>query len=138
MWENPADLYGQQLDALQRQLDSYRQERTPANEIALGQRLRVITDVGQAPELVQAVRREFSQPNAYVDVSTTPGCRRSRADQSHRAHYRQYSRHADPRHGPHDRLGRRLDDSVGRSRRVGIYFPRQLTGHKTSATMVRR
>jgi hypothetical protein len=69
-WENPADLYGQQLDALQRQLDAYRQERTPANEIALGQRLRIINDVGQAPELVRAVRREFSQPNAYVDVST--------------------------------------------------------------------
>jgi hypothetical protein len=68
-WENPAELYGQQLEALQRQLEAYRQERTPANENALGQRLRIITDVGQAPDLVQAVRREFSQPNAFVDLS---------------------------------------------------------------------
>jgi hypothetical protein len=68
-WENPAELYGQQLDALARQLEAYRQERSPANENALAQRLRIVTDVGQAPDLVEAVRREFSQPNAYVDVS---------------------------------------------------------------------
>ena len=35
-WENPTELYGQQLDALQRQLDAYRAEPTPANEIAFG------------------------------------------------------------------------------------------------------
>jgi hypothetical protein len=70
LWENPAELYVQQLDALQRQLEAYRQEPTPANEISLGQRLKVVTDIGQAPALVQAVRREFSQPNAYVEIST--------------------------------------------------------------------
>jgi hypothetical protein len=68
-WEKPAELYGQQLSALERQLDAYRQEPTTSNEVALGQRLGIINDLNQAPELVQAVRREFSRPNAYLDVS---------------------------------------------------------------------
>ena len=36
----------------------------------LAERLGIIADLGQAPELVAAVRREFARPNAYIDVST--------------------------------------------------------------------
>ena len=70
MWENPAELYGRQLDALERDLEAYRNEPTPANEAALSQRLRILHDLGQAPELVAAIRREYARPNAFIDVST--------------------------------------------------------------------
>lgn len=70
MWENPAELYGQQLDALQSGLEAYRNDPTRANEAALGQRLRIINDLGQAPDLVSSIRREYARPNAFIDVST--------------------------------------------------------------------
>ena len=86
---------------------------SPANEIALGQRLRIINDVGQAPELVRAVRREFSQPNAYVDVSTrliaagVEPINRSEHITDNILGTRI------SRHGAHDGLGRRLDHPFG-------------------------
>ena len=70
MWENPAELYGQQLEALEQDLSAYREDSTPANEEALRQRLEIIDDLGQAPELVAAIRQEYARPNAFVDVST--------------------------------------------------------------------
>jgi hypothetical protein len=70
LWENPAELYARQLDALERALAAYRESPTPATEGAVTQRLRIIAGLGQATELVQAVRREFALPNVYLDVST--------------------------------------------------------------------
>lgn len=69
LWENPADLYGSQLDALARMLDAYRSEPSPDAELAVGRQLKIVTSLGQAPELVTAVRRELAQPNAFIDVS---------------------------------------------------------------------
>ena len=69
-WENPNQLYDEQLEALESDVSAYREDPSPANEARLGERLRVISDLGQAPELVQAVRREFARPNVYLDVST--------------------------------------------------------------------
>lgn len=69
-WENPADLYGKQLDGLTAALDAYRTQRSSATEAKLADQLGRISAVGQAPELVAAVRREFAQPNAYIDISS--------------------------------------------------------------------
>lgn len=69
-WENPADLYGKQLDGLTAALDAHRQQRTSATANNLADQLSRISAVGQAPELVAAVRREFAQPNAYIDISS--------------------------------------------------------------------
>lgn len=71
MWENPADLYGRQLDALQRDLDAYHKEPSPRTEMTLSERLRIIDSIGQAPKLVSALRRDLARPNAYVDVATS-------------------------------------------------------------------
>jgi hypothetical protein len=69
-WENPEDLYGQQLDALKSDIEQYRGDATAANEARLAERLGIIADLGQAPELVAAVRREFARPNAFIDIAT--------------------------------------------------------------------
>jgi hypothetical protein len=69
-WENPTQLYGQQLDALQNDLTAFHEDPTVASETSLGSRLRIISDLGQAPELVSAIRREYARPNAFLDVST--------------------------------------------------------------------
>ncbi len=68
-WENPAGIYGQQLDALTKALAQFRQEPTPANDVALANQLAIVTAIGQAPELVAAVRKEFGQPNAFIEIS---------------------------------------------------------------------
>ena len=70
LWENPAELYGRQLDSLQRLIEAFRTDPTPANEAALGRVLGVIHDLGQAPDLVSAVRNEYAHPNAFIDVAT--------------------------------------------------------------------
>jgi hypothetical protein len=69
-WENPTELYGQQLEALQRDADAFRENATPANEARLAERLGIIADLGQAPKLVAALRNEFAKPNAFIDVAT--------------------------------------------------------------------
>jgi hypothetical protein len=69
-WENPQELYGQQLDALKTDIERYRDDHTAANEARLSERLEIITDLGQAPELVAAVRSEFARPNAFINVAT--------------------------------------------------------------------
>jgi hypothetical protein len=68
-WNDPAELYGQQLDALAKWIARYREDPTPANEMALANQLSIVAAVGQAQDLVGVVRREFSRPNAIVDVS---------------------------------------------------------------------
>jgi hypothetical protein len=70
MWQQPGDLYNKQLDALNKALEAYHKEPTPANEYALSRQVRIINSVGQAPELVKALRQELVRPNAYVDIST--------------------------------------------------------------------
>jgi hypothetical protein len=70
LWDDPAELYGRQLDALQRTLEAYRSEPTPANESALGGLLGIVDDIGQAPDLVSAIRQQYARPNAFIDVST--------------------------------------------------------------------
>ncbi|HEX2475557.1 MAG TPA: hypothetical protein VHK01_12470 [Lacipirellulaceae bacterium] len=69
-WDNPEELYGQQLDALNSDIERYREDATAANEARLAERLGIIADLGQAPELVAAVRREFARPNAFIDIAT--------------------------------------------------------------------
>ena len=69
-WESPEEQYGQQIEALRNEVESYRNEPSSANEARLAQRLSFIADIGQAPDLVFALRREFSRPNAFIDVST--------------------------------------------------------------------
>ncbi len=68
-WEKPADLYNKQLDALQRAIDAYRRQPTPQSTAALSQRIRILDAIGQAPQLVDAVRRDLSRPNAFVSLS---------------------------------------------------------------------
>ncbi len=70
-WDNPADVYGKQLEALRHDLDAYRKDPSPRTETALSQRIRIIDSVGQAPKLVGALRRDLAKPNAFVDVSTS-------------------------------------------------------------------
>lgn len=69
-WENPAELYGRQLDALERDLPALHSDRTPALEASAGQRLHILADLGQADRLLAAVRREHVRPNAFIDIST--------------------------------------------------------------------
>ncbi len=69
-WENPEELYGEQLDALKSDIERYREDATAANEARLAERLAIIADLGQAPELVAAVRREFARPNAFIEIAT--------------------------------------------------------------------
>jgi hypothetical protein len=68
-WEDPAAIYAQQLDALSGAVNQFRDEPTARRELDLANTLGVIAAVGQAPELVAAVRREFGQPNAFLEVS---------------------------------------------------------------------
>lgn len=70
VWQDPVAIYDKQLDALERAVDSYRQEPSPQNTAALSQRIRVLDAIGQAPQLVDAIRRDLSRPNAYVSIAT--------------------------------------------------------------------
>jgi hypothetical protein len=64
-----AAAYAGQLEALERELDQYRDRPTGAMRMAIGQRLDFVAGLGQAPELVAAVRTEFARPNGLVSVS---------------------------------------------------------------------
>ena len=68
--ENQAETYGKQLDSLAKELDQYAQSATSSVASAIGRRLDLLAGLGQAPELVAAVRERFSHPNALVTVST--------------------------------------------------------------------
>ena len=67
--DNPEEAYGRQLDALARDLERYRERPTPELEQRIGTRLDFLAGVGQAGDLLRAVRRDYSRPNAYVNVS---------------------------------------------------------------------
>lgn len=69
-WDKPAEIYNKQLEAFERAVDSYRQQPTPQNIAALNQRIRILDAIGQAPQLVDAVHRDLSRPNAFVSLST--------------------------------------------------------------------
>ena len=68
--ENQADTYSKQLEGLANELQLYGQAPTPDVGAAIGLRLDLVDGLGQAPELVAAVRDEFARPNAFVTVST--------------------------------------------------------------------
>jgi hypothetical protein len=74
--ENPAAIYQRQLEALSADLEGLRRQRgagqlgrRAADDLEIGDRLEFITGVGQASELVAAIRKEFAGPNAYLDMS---------------------------------------------------------------------
>jgi hypothetical protein len=69
-WEKPEDIYGKQLDALERALDAFHKDPSPRNQVALSERIRIIDSIGQAPKLVSAIRRDLAKPNAFVDISS--------------------------------------------------------------------
>ena len=67
--DNPQEAYGRQLDALAQDLERYREQSSPQLEQRIGNRLDFLAGVGQADELLQAVRREYSRPNAFIYVA---------------------------------------------------------------------
>jgi hypothetical protein len=70
-WDKPEEIYGKQLEALQRDLEAYRKDRSPRTQMALSERIRIIDSIGQAPRLVAAIRSEFAKPNAFVNISSS-------------------------------------------------------------------
>ena len=70
-WDKPEEIYGKQLEALQRDLQAYRKEPSPRTQMALSERIRIIDDIGQAPKLVSALRRELAKPNAFIEISSS-------------------------------------------------------------------
>ena len=67
--QDQARAYSGQLEALERELDAYRDRPTGALRMAIARRLDTVAGIGQAPELVAAVRAEFARPNGLVSVS---------------------------------------------------------------------
>ncbi len=65
------DTYDQQLDGLKADLDTYAANPTPELATAIGSRLNFIAGLGQAPELVAAVREKYARPNAMVNVAVS-------------------------------------------------------------------
>ena len=63
--------YRSQIERLQSQLDEYRREPSAGDAFEIGSRLGFLAGIGRAPEVVVEVRREFAQPNAFVDISTS-------------------------------------------------------------------
>jgi len=62
--------YRNHLERLQTQLEEYRREPSARVGFEIGNRLGLLAGIGQAPELIAVVRRQFAQPNAYLEVST--------------------------------------------------------------------
>ncbi len=71
LWDKPAEIYGKQLDALQRDLEAYHKDPSPRTEMALSERIHIVDSIGQAPKLVAALRGDLAKPNAFVNVSTS-------------------------------------------------------------------
>jgi hypothetical protein len=68
--EDQAKTFAGQLDGLSSEIESYKSSPTANTAAAIGRRLDLLTGLGQSPDLVSAVRKEFAQPNAYVTVSS--------------------------------------------------------------------
>ncbi|MGD9635807.1 MAG: hypothetical protein AB7U97_21170, partial [Pirellulales bacterium] len=62
--------YAGQLDGLGKELEAFAASPKSSVGEAIGIRLDVLSGLGQANELVSAVREKYSQPNAFVVVST--------------------------------------------------------------------
>jgi hypothetical protein len=69
-WPKPDQLYNRQLDALVKATEAYHKEPSPQNAEAVARQIRIIDSTSQAPEVVEAVRRDLAQPNAFVNIST--------------------------------------------------------------------
>jgi hypothetical protein len=69
--QQPAAAFNQQLGALQEALEAYRKDPTANNELELSERLRILDNIGQSPELVQSVQSEMARPNAFIDITTS-------------------------------------------------------------------
>ncbi|HEX3599129.1 MAG TPA: hypothetical protein VHU84_03245 [Lacipirellulaceae bacterium] len=69
-WQNPAQLYSNQLDELQKAVEAYHKEASEKNTAALNRQILIIDSTGQAPEVVKAVQKDLAQPNAFVNIST--------------------------------------------------------------------
>jgi hypothetical protein len=70
-WDKPEEIYGRQLDALQNDLNAYKKDPSPRTQMALSERIRIVDSIGQAPNLVAALRRDLAKPNAFFEVSTS-------------------------------------------------------------------
>ena len=71
-WKDKApENYNKLLEGMRRNLDAYRKEATPQVKQALTDQLTLIDGSGQSPKLVEAVRHEVAQPNAFVEISTS-------------------------------------------------------------------
>ncbi len=69
--KNFEQVYARQLEALAVELEKYAERPTSMLEFSIGQRLDFITGLGQAPRLVEAVRRRYARPNVLLDFSTS-------------------------------------------------------------------
>ena len=67
--QDQAATYARQLEALDGELDRYAEQPSEPLRSAIGQRLDMVAALGQAPELVEAVRRKFVRPNALITIS---------------------------------------------------------------------
>jgi len=67
--ENQAAAYGRQLDALSTELQEYRAQPSATTGAAIGRRIDFLAGLGQAPELVAALRQELARPNGLVTIS---------------------------------------------------------------------
>lgn len=67
--ENPTAVYNRLLDTLAADLERLRTQPAQRSDYDIGRRLEVLTGLGQAPELVAAIRKEFAAPNAFMNVS---------------------------------------------------------------------
>jgi hypothetical protein len=66
----PAAVYNALLDGLASDVARLQTQPAPLVDYDVGRRLDSIAGVGQAPELIAAVRQEFARPNAFLNVST--------------------------------------------------------------------
>jgi hypothetical protein len=61
--------YERMLDNLSNNLKSFAAKPTTENTLGISESIRWLQNLQQAPELVEAVQRRFSQPNLYGEVS---------------------------------------------------------------------
>jgi hypothetical protein len=67
--QDQARAYAGQLEALERELDQYRDRPTGGLRMSIARRLDFVAGLGQAAELVAVVRADFARPNGLVSVS---------------------------------------------------------------------
>jgi hypothetical protein len=57
------------VEGLAKRLENYPTAATPENARIIGETLRWLSDLGEAPALVQAARQNLRYPNVYVEIS---------------------------------------------------------------------